>query len=264
MAFALRDVVIRKKASFFEGAVIGMLLVPSFFIYLCNLKGIDGFSLLIPSGVMCGIANISRFRRIFWYVLNTLVFFVVVIVYTPLVPSLVPKLIRAEKPERADAVVVLGTYVSDEGRISSEGLNRLLYGATLVSKGFASTLIRTTLPDTYPSSIGDVSEVVSILDKGIKMQSVGPASNTREEALIVKEFLRQRGFVRIILVTSPLHSRRAGNAFEKVGISTQVVPSPERDNSLTGLDEPRIRWSTFWTCLYEFTANRSYRIRGWS
>ena len=52
------------------------------------------------------------------------------------------------------------------------------------------------------------------------------SKNTRDEAIIVKRMLAERGLTDFVLVTSPLHMRRSMLAFEQQGMHPIPSPSP--------------------------------------
>jgi uncharacterized SAM-binding protein YcdF (DUF218 family) len=92
--------------------------------------------------------------------------------------------------------------------------------------------------------------------------TVGPALNTRGEAQLVAELHRQNGWRSVLLVTSPLHSRRAALAFESAGLEVISSPSWEPRYDLETLDRPGERLQAFGSLLHERVGLWWYRRRG--
>ena len=62
---------------------------------------------------------------------------------------------------------------------------------------------------------------------------------------------RNRGWKRVIVVTSPYHSRRACAALEHEGLSMVCSPSVETNYDLKGLDRSDERRRAFTAALHE-------------
>jgi uncharacterized SAM-binding protein YcdF (DUF218 family) len=91
----------------------------------------------------------------------------------------------------------------------------------------------------------------------------GRAENTREEALAVGQLTRERGFKLILLVTSPIHSRRASAALENEGATIVSTPSEETRFDLETLDTWGDRLAAFGSVLHERLGIWMYTRRGW-
>lgn len=90
-----------------------------------------------------------------------------------------------------------------------------------------------------------------------------PVTSTQDEARAALEFSRQRGIRRLLVVTSPYHTRRALATFEHVfkGSGVQVGMQPASAHSAA---KPT-RWWTApydrWYVRYEWTAIAFYAVR---
>ena len=64
-------------------------------------------------------------------------------------------------------------------------------------------------------------------------------------------------------MTSPFHSRRACETFEKVGIAVSCVPADSRDLAVLNLTGPddRVRAFSMWS--YELAGTLRYWLAGW-
>lgn len=166
-----------------------------------------------------------------------------------------------------DAVVVLSGNLTREGRIGSEALGRLLAGLELRRKTGARHLVLTSVHrirrgDTL-SSERDQRALIARFDPEAVLHVVGPVRNTHDEAVAATGLARQRGWRRLALVTSPLHTRRACATFERQGLGIVCRASDSRDYSLNLRRAPADRLEAFRDWLYEAVGTRVYRARGW-
>src|SRR5262249_51410477 len=92
---------------------------------------------------------------------------------------------------------------------------------------------------------------------------LGPVNTTREEGLRVAALFRERGWHRVVLVTSPVHSRRAAGVFEALGLEVISAPTREAKYDLEGLDSSDDRLRAFPDILHERLGLWIYRRRGW-
>jgi uncharacterized SAM-binding protein YcdF (DUF218 family) len=92
------------------------------------------------------------------------------------------------------------------------------------------------------------------------------SKNTRDEVVIIKGMLAERGLTNFVLVTSPLHMRRSILAFEQQGLHPIPSPSPlvpERSRGRS-LPLPSDLWlSIADSAMYEWLARGYYWWQGW-
>jgi uncharacterized SAM-binding protein YcdF (DUF218 family) len=93
--------------------------------------------------------------------------------------------------------------------------------------------------------------------------SVGRIRNTHDEAVAVARLFRERGWSRVLAVTSPTHTRRAAAALEKEGLRVFAVPSAETRFDLERLRRPGDRREAFAAIAHERVGLLVYRRRGW-
>lgn len=222
---------------------------------------------LIPASALGAILALTRFRALFPSVSFGLLCLAIVVGYTDIVTRPLDKFVRDDPlPASADAIVVLSSGVTADGYLNEQGMDRTLKGVTIAQTGIAPVLLFTreerdsrgftasNAPDQLRfASIARLSRVLV----------TRPVKSTRDEALAVRDVARYRGWKRIILVTSPFHSRRACATFEHVGLAVSCSPSDSRDVAIKRLVFPRDRLIAFGLSLYETAGTLRYRQMGW-
>jgi uncharacterized SAM-binding protein YcdF (DUF218 family) len=138
----------------------------------------------------------------------------------------------AVNPQPADVVVALGGgyYLSEHdmfGFALDTGGSRVLTALELVRRGKAKALVLGgSVPLTGKPGVAASSLVQEwVLASGmttVAVTNLGLCANTHDEALRFKELSAQRGWRKVILVTSALHIPRSVAVFAAQGIA--VVP----------------------------------------
>lgn len=228
---------------------------------------LDSLTGLIPFALAGLILCLTRFGRILAWIEALLLVLFVVVAYTPLIIGTARARIRADPvPPHADAVVVLSAGVTADGFLQLQGLDRLLTGLGLIKRGIAPSLMITReerdLGDRKVSTAADQERVIALAGV-VKFVATPLEASTHDEAMAVKRIADQAGWKRIILVTSPFHTRRACATFERVGLTVSCVPSDSRDIAVRSLDNPHDRVGAFSTLIYELAATLQYKRRGW-
>jgi len=186
-----------------------------------------------------------------------------VVAYTSLCPWLAKDLVRRDAPQPADAVFVHGSRVQLDGDLTDEAVSRLLHGLELLQQGKAPRLILSELPPPFPSHTDSARRLMKELAMEQEILSVGETSNTHAEAVAVAALYRERGWNRLLVVTAPLHSRRACASLEHEGVTVVCSPSVERSFDLETLDEPDGRLRAFGSIMHEKVGIWVYGRRGW-
>lgn len=183
-----------------------------------------------------------------------------------------------EELPAADAIVVLGgmTHPPIPPRREvevSDGFDRLLHGMRLLRAGKAPFLVLSG--GSIASLTGsDLSEATSMqrlaleygVDPGVILLEER-SRNTYENGLYTREILQERGFERVLLVTSAAHMRRSVGVFRALGIEVipaptdvRIVPKPFNPGrllpSLLGLDSSS-------RAVKEYVGWWIYWMRGW-
>jgi uncharacterized SAM-binding protein YcdF (DUF218 family) len=128
-------------------------------------------------------------------------------------------LVRSDPPMRADLIVVLAT----------SRLERTLEAAMLVREGWSQRVLLMHPADSPRSAVlrqlgVDVPTFYAIQRRALSQMHIPDDAifesdpnrlTTRDEARYIVDFARQRGYRRIIVVTSPYHTRRAGSLIRR-------------------------------------------------
>lgn len=192
-------------------------------------------------------------------------------VFTPFTKRLAEGLIVNEAPQKADLIVVLGGGMHCGAReLEGTSLARLAKGLELWRAGYAPRL---TLSDTVGEIFGDArcpslgllaAQHVKALygDEGPEIVLLPRMRTTRTEALAVAQRVRERGWQRVLLVTTPTHSRRAAGAFRKLGLEVLSVNSSEPRFDMA-LVAPADRLQALTPLAREYLGLLAYWLRGW-
>lgn len=204
-----------------------------------------------------------------WLVLGVSVVTLFLVGFFPLLDNRMDRLVRSDdlRGREVDAVVVLSGTLTSEGRIGNVALERLVGGVllrrSLSTRHLVLTTIRRVEKGDTVFSERDQRLLVARLDPEAALDLVGAVRNTHDEAVATAGLARQRGWKRVAVVTSPLHTRRACAAFEAQGLVVLCRPSDARDYSLNLRRAPADRLGAFRDWLYEVVGSRVYRSRGW-
>jgi len=178
-----------------------------------------------------------------------------------------------------DAVIVLGGMVDADATERSgrpeytPAVERLLRGYELLRAGRArQVLLSGGTLDTRPGALVEAD----ILGRQLELWGVAPerivreprSRNTRENALESERLIRERGWTRLLLVTSAAHLPRALGTFEAVGLHPDTLAVDVRAHGFyphTGWWQPRAsNLSASSDALREFFGRFVYRLRGWA
>jgi uncharacterized SAM-binding protein YcdF (DUF218 family) len=187
------------------------------------------------------------------------------VAFTPLAGWLANGLVRRDPPAPtpADAVFVTASSIHTTGELTSVAMSRLVHGIELVAERQAPALVLSDLKSPLPSYAGAAKSLMEHLGIASEIQTVGPNENTRDEALSLARTCRERGWKRVIVVTSPYHSRRACAAVEREGLSVVCSPSVETAFDLNGLVRSDERRRAFSKAVHERIGLLQYWWRGW-
>ena len=149
-----------------------------------------------------------------------------------------PPLASAAQARGAQVIVLLGSgsvnlrasgrqlsFVTREAglrALEAARLFELLHGPLVIASGGVTERDPWAAPES-------VALRRALLDLGVPADRIvleSESKNTRDEAVVVKRMLVERGLTGLVLVTSPLHMRRSLLAFEQQGM--HPVPSPSQ------------------------------------
>ncbi len=211
----------------------------------------------------------ARAGSVLWLVLGALAAVTCLVSYTPIARPLALTFLRAdaESSEAPSAVAVLSGGMTDDGRVNGAALDRLLTGIAEAKRRRIPSLMLSVISRDRPpgrvSSEADQRELVATFAPELDVRFVHNVESTHDEALAFAALARTHGWTRVLLVTSPTHTRRACATVEATGLRVQCTPSHQRDYSLNHLRGPRARQLAFADGIYEVAAMTLYKIRGW-
>ncbi len=190
--------------------------------------------------------------------------------YTPVVKPLLPPFVRRDTPvpgTMPDAVVVFSGRVNGDGRVVGPALDRLLTGLAEVKRRQIGQLALSVVGDerdaNAPDSERDQRELAERFAPEVQLRFVHDVSSTRDEALAFSAIARTYGWQRVLVITTPSHTRRACAALAHEGVVVECLPAISRSYSPSRLEHPEERRLAFGDVLYETAATVLYRVRGW-
>lgn len=215
-----------------------------------------GYSLLI------GLLFI-RLSRVFWSLAFLIMALFAVISFTPLSRYLLRSCLREDPLQKAPAIVVLNAGLPMNYAVGKDMQSRLLQAYRLLARGYSDHLVMTQMPPKSWSNVPYALEQMKDLKIQPKMDIVGPAYSTRDEAVECARLARSRGWKAVILVTQPSHMGRAAATFEKAGLKVIASPSVEWDYVPDDPKTPAQNRAAFKDWLYEKLRVLLYRSKGW-
>jgi uncharacterized SAM-binding protein YcdF (DUF218 family) len=150
--------------------------------------------------------------------------------------------------------------------LPQQGLDRLIKAVELVKSGVAPVLVVTReerrIDGGKTATSADQQRIIALAGIPHILSTVAVKS-THDEAMQIARLATNHGWKRIVLVTSPFHSRRACGTFEKAGLIISCVPSDSRDVAIRNLKFPSDRIQAFRMWLYETAGTLRYRQLDW-
>jgi uncharacterized SAM-binding protein YcdF (DUF218 family) len=223
----------------------------------------DSASAWVPAALVGAALCIGRARALLATVLGALATVWLAAAFTPLSARLVEGLVRKDAPQKADAVVILGSRLQADGEPTTEASDRLAHGLELLAEGWAPRLVVSELPPPAASHAALARKAAAARGLAVEVLPVGPVRRTRDEAVAVAALCRERGWSRVLLVTSPLHSRRGALSMEREGVGVVSSPALETQFDLETLDRPAERLRAFASALHERLGLWYYEWKGW-
>jgi uncharacterized SAM-binding protein YcdF (DUF218 family) len=208
----------------------------------------------------------TRLRRTL-VVLGTALFTLwLAVAWSPLSRALARPLVRADAVQPADAIFVLSSNVQPDGDPSASALARVTRALELFGQHLAPRLVLSELPPpagSYQQYVTGSAAQMGLAVEGA-LENVGVVGTTHDEAERVAALFRARGWRRLLLVTSPTHTRRAAAVFERAGVPEVIaVPCRETLFDLQGMRSSDERITAFGVVAHEWVGLWAYHLRGW-
>ena len=153
--------------------------------------------------------------------------------FTPVPNAIYDWMAVPSRLEPAQAIVVLGSSVSEDGILEDESVRRALQGILLYRKDLAPKILFLgyTLPGGPAEARvrADLARALGVPEEVLLVET--RARTTREEAVLAAKALQGQEIRRILLVTDALHLFRAQRLFTRAGF--EVLPVPAEDPTRT-------------------------------
>lgn len=223
----------------------------------------DWSYVVVASAIIGAAVWLTPLRRLGVLTVGLLGALWLAVAFTPLTAAMTDGLVRRDPLQGGDAVFVFGSSVQADGDPTASSMARLFRGLELVADGRASHLVVSEIPPPA----GDLAPLarawVARFAPNAEILVVGQITNTHDEAVALKALFEERGWSRVLAVTSPTHMRRAAAALEAQGLVVVAVPALETRFDLEGLPFPADRRAAFGTLAHEWIGLHVYRQRGW-
>ena len=263
--FDVKRVVLPAGFGAAAGALSGFLLSA---LGLGEILGNFSTPTMVVFGALLGAA-IGGFNWQRWVLVFAGVLFLlyIVIAYTPIMFGVASSWTRDDPlPPAADAIVVLSASVKSDGALNAEGTERLLTGLELFQQRVAPRLFTTAVETEYPngvkSSTADQRRLIELAGAVPAWKSLTGVFTTRDEALQSAVELPSEART-VVVVTSPLHTRRACATFEGVGFKVICRAAAERAHVTRHPLGSGDRLASFRAYVYERAGVVKYRMKGW-
>jgi uncharacterized SAM-binding protein YcdF (DUF218 family)/glycosyltransferase involved in cell wall biosynthesis len=183
---------------------------------------------------------------------------------TPLVWWIAEPLRVTAPPAPADAIVVFAGGVGESGRAGGGFQERVTQALNLYRSGHAPRMVFSS-GFVFTMREAEVMKAVAQAN-GVPADAIvleEAAANTRENVLFTKRILDERGWKRVLLVSSPYHMRRAMLTWHKLAPDVEVIPAPAPESQFYDRHERGISLEQIRGLLHEVAAIVQYWWRGW-
>jgi uncharacterized SAM-binding protein YcdF (DUF218 family) len=209
---------------------------------------VSRIGLQIVSGVITGLVALAMF--------------------TPALQPLEDYLDVTELPSQADVIVSLGGgFHCGTSELEASSLARITKGLELWRAGYAQTMTVTDAHGLAPNCGSIKDAALDLIRKLYPINTpeivvLKDMKTTRTEAEAVAREAKVRGWGKILIVTSPSHSRRAKATFAQLGLDAFVVAAtePRFDSSLR---TPFDRLMAIRAVSRELAGLAKYSLFGW-
>ena len=153
--------------------------------------------------------------------------FVLVVVVTP-ITNIAGRAFAIEPDLRpAGAIVVLGAGLKDDGSLTYESQQRLLFGLRLYKEALAPILVLSGPARPNTAAEATVRGRIAV-EMGVPQSNIfelPKVDTTRDEAQQSATVLKPLGVNHVLIVTESMHMRRSKAVFEAAGLAVSAAPS---------------------------------------
>jgi uncharacterized SAM-binding protein YcdF (DUF218 family) len=252
-----------------QGAILMLLITATcWLIGLLEALGVQR-PIILPITIVVGLLLGRWALRWMYSALAMLMLVAAIGIWSPVVGTLATPFIRSDKPDLStvDAVFVFSGAVTTRGLVSGEAIDRLLTGITLRARRpelpLILSVIRSSDRPQGLSSKQDQQALVALVSASGGVEWIDSVHSTRDEAVRLSRRAFQARWKRVLLITSPMHTRRACATVEAMGLSVTCVAAPWR---VAGLPPrtPSDRLLLMKRLFYESLAWAQYLVTGWA
>lgn len=230
---------------------------------------VGGTSATVFFGLVGGVA-IGFLRAGVLVVLDMILLAVYLLVaMTPIITPITNRWVRIDRlpADTLDAVISLSAGVKSDSALNVVAADRLLGALELMREGHGRRLLTTRQRDhkgvrMIDSDI-DQRRLITLASLASVWTLVDSVHTTREEAVQSAALLLPSGAQSVIVVTSPMHTRRACAVFEAVGFRVVCRAARERDFVTNHPSGNRDRLAAVRAFGYEVMGMLKYRWKGW-
>ena len=232
------------------------------------LIGLPRWALSVMAVAGGALVAPSRLGGLLWLVAGTLATVLMLVMFTPVVRPMVSPFVRADQPgpEPVDALIVLSGGITSDGHLTGQALDRLLSAMHLARQraigDLALSVVAAEGLSYTVTSEADQRALVALAMPPVALRFVHDVHSTHDEALAFAALGRTHGWHRVVVVTSPMHSRRACETIEATGLVVECHPAAGRDYAMRRLATTEDRRLAFRDVVRESAATLMYRARG--
>lgn len=211
----------------------------------------------------------TKVLRSIFILLSLYIFFF----YTPFIWFLARPLTISQSPDKSDCIVVFAGGVGESGRAGEGYEERVQFAVELFKRDFAKEVIFSSgyayvykeplLMKALAISQGIPSDAVILENKAI---------NTYENVEFTKTILNDKGWRKIILVSSPYHMLRTSLVFKRIAKDIKVIYSPIPNSLFYSRQKRDIYGRRIWKTInskqikaivHEYLGIVYYWLKGW-
>jgi uncharacterized SAM-binding protein YcdF (DUF218 family) len=190
------------------GAAVGMLVWYSLSDLLRGVVSTDKPWMMITAAILGAFGTLMS-RRLMEVIVILTAAMLGAVAVTPLVQWLVLDMLVSDELEHADAIVALHGAGGRSFAPNVTSDRRLMYAWLLYGQQWVPTLVVSVGEEDVGVYEATVRSQLRTSGPAPRLEFLTPGTDTHDEALDTAQLARNRGWTRIILVTDPLHMRRA-------------------------------------------------------